>query len=109
MAQPAPKTKDWKAHIDSRPPHPPGHLVVIGEVEVDNIMKYPQLKVHTPQGINPKILLLDLTIVFPGEGFPKMVFKQARLDRHAGAGQYAEVEILWEGHPIAKFPVGEIA
>lgn len=109
MAQPAPRTKDWKAWIDTQPiGGDRGHLVVIGEVEVSNIADLVHLKVHQPQGINPKILMLDLTITLGGEGFPKKFYKQARLDEAARAGAYTEVDILWEGNKIAGCKVEEV-
>ena len=72
MARPAPDTKDWNAWIDTMPPGP-GHLIVIGEVDVGNIASSADLKETVPQGINPKILLLDLTITLDGEGYPKKI------------------------------------
>jgi hypothetical protein len=106
MAQPAPNTKDWKAWFEVLPPHPQAHFTVTGEVEVNNVADSAHLKVHQPQGINPKILLLDLTITLDGEGFPKKFYKQVRLDMAAHAGAYTDVEILWEGNKIAGFKVG---
>ena len=107
MARPAPDTKDWKAWIDTMPPGP-GHLTVIGEVDVGNIASSAHLKETVPQGINPKILMLDLTITLDGEGYPKKIYKQARFDKPARAGQYTSVDIMWEGSKIADMEVEEV-
>ena len=65
----APNTKDWKAYEDHRPPPPtklPLHAV--GQVELTALNQKPHLAKVTPQGLSPKILLLDLTIKSSGGG-----------------------------------------
>jgi hypothetical protein len=108
MAKPAPDTKNWEAWIDTMPGGP-GHMTVIGDVDVGNIAASAHLKEHNPQGINPKILLLDLTITLDGEGYPKKIYKQARFDKPASKGQYTSVDILWEGDKIADIEVKEVS
>ena len=108
MARPAPDTKDWEAWIDTMPGGP-GHLTVIGEVDVGNIASSAHLKETVPQGINPKILLLDLTITLDGEGYPKKIYKQARFDKPATAGQFTSVDIMWEGNKIVDMEVEEVS
>ena len=52
----------WYARINMMPP-PPDDFHVIGEVEVANPGVKAELTKRIPQGINQKILLLDLHLV----------------------------------------------
>ena len=106
MAGAAPNTRNWKA--DEKPDFVGRnyHLTVTGEVEVSATNLMPKLDEHTPQGINPRILLLDLTIVSAGGvGGQIMIYKPARYARPTTGNQYAEVDILFEGKVIERIAV----
>ena len=106
-AKPPPATKDWKATLDVQPhirPQPET-LRVAGEVDVGNIGASAHLKEASPQGTNPEILLLRLTITLDREGVPKRVYKEAKFHKVAKKGEYKTVQILWEGEVIADMPV----
>jgi hypothetical protein len=105
MARPAPKTKNWKAEVLINPGGGGYRLVVRGEVEVANTNETPHLAEQHPQGINPKILLLDLTITSHGEGKPVMTWKEVRFEKKVTSDQYTSVDILWEGKSIADIKV----
>lgn len=106
MAGAAPNTRSWKA---VEMPDFAGrnyHLTVTGEVEVSATNLMPKLDERTPQGFNPRILLLDLAIVSTGGlGGPIMIYKPARYARPATGNQYAEVDILFEGKVIERIAV----
>jgi hypothetical protein len=102
----APNTRNWKA---VEMPDFVGRiyrLTVTGEVEVSATNLTPKLDEHIPQGFNPRILLLDLTIVSAGGlGGPIMIYKPARYARPTTGDQYEEVDILFEGKVIERIEV----
>ena len=59
----ASNTRNWSAN--ELPDFAGGryHIEVNGEVETSATNYLPKLAAHVPQGFNPRILLLDLTIV----------------------------------------------
>lgn len=59
----------FKAWID-HPPGTPPRLIMTGEVRVPTNGQQPQLSKRTPQGINPKILILDVRAQQPGSDVP---------------------------------------
>ena len=103
----APKTRNWTAN---EIPDFVGRrcvLVVSGDVQVTATNQTPKLKVHTPQGINPRILLLDLSIVSSGGiGAPIVFYKSVHYTRVTSCHQYDEVDILWGGKIIQRIKVG---
>jgi hypothetical protein len=101
MAKPAPKTKEWKAWQDLQPtPSKTPKLIVTGKVETSNSNQTPRLNQHAPQGINPKILLLDLTIAASGAGNAVMGWREVRFETGIVKDQYSSVDILWDGERI---------
>ncbi len=94
----APKNKDWYAWEDQMPPIPPGPtLYVTGDVETPGSNIVPVLKPAVPQGTNPKILILDLTLVDTHmPGIPVVDFRPARYERDVEKGEFTQVEIRWE-------------
>ena len=102
MAGRPPKTDKWIAR-ENRHGKKGGHrLVVGGLVQVTNTNKDPHLKEAVPQGINPKILILDLTIAQAGHpGLDVLVWKPAAYSKKVSAGQYDSVDIHWDGKSIA--------
>ena len=105
MPRPAPKTKNWKAEVLINPGGGGYRLVVRGDVEVGNANETPHLAEHHPQGINPKILMLALTITSHGAGTPAMTWKEVRFEKQVKSDQYTSVDILWEGKSIAQSKV----
>jgi len=103
----APNTRNWKAN---EIPDFAGRrylLVVSGDVEVTATNLTPKLTVHVPQGINPRILLLDLTIVSSGGiGAPIVFYKSVHYQRVTSGHQYDEVDILFKGKIIQRIKVG---
>ena len=58
------------------------------------------------RGVNPRILLLDLSIVSTGGlGGPIMIYKPARYARPTTGNQYDETDILFEGKVIERIAV----
>lgn len=103
----APKTRNWKA--DEIPDFVGRRylLAVRGDVQVTATNQTPKLTVHTPQGINPRILLLDLSIVSSGGiGAPIVFYKSVHYTKQTSGHQYDEVDILFGGKIIQRIKVG---
>jgi hypothetical protein len=76
-----PPTRDWYAWNNLMPPRP-DDFHIVGEVQVANPGVDVLLVPKVPQGINPKILLMDLVLVQrPGIWPQIVVWKQARYDK----------------------------
>ena len=78
---------------------------MIGKVETSNTNQTPRLSEHVPQGINPKILLLDLTITTKDAGNPVMGWRELRFEKPITRDQYSNVDILWDGDIIEHLKV----
>ena len=98
MANPAPKTKDFKAWQNVQPGGKP-KLIVIGMVETSNTNQTPGLSEHVPQGINPKIPLIE------GVGNTVMGWRDVRFEKPITRDQYSNVDMLWEGNIIEHLKV----
>ncbi|MDJ0627540.1 MAG: hypothetical protein QNJ44_04700 [Rhodobacter sp.] len=103
------ETRDWYAWIDTMPPGP-NMLYVVGEAWAPNPGVEGFLVPSNPQGINPRILLLDIHFYQrPGIWPQVMTWIPVRYQRPvSGPKAYSDVTILCEGDPIAQIPV-EIA
>ena len=102
----APKTRNWSANELPDFAGHRYHLKVHGEVETSATNYAPKLTEHIPQGFNPRILLLDLTIVETAEiGGQVVAFRSADYDRPTNGHQYDEVDILFEGNVIERIKV----
>ncbi len=99
-----PHTKYWKAWEDRQPPALLA-LHVTGEVETGNSNQSPHLKEAVPQGINPTILILNLSLTASGAGTTMMGWKHVRFDKSISREHYASVDIHWDGESIAKCKV----
>ena len=103
----APNTQNWKAN---EIPDFTGHrylLVVSGDVQVTATNLTPKLTVHVPQGTNPRILMLDLTIVSSGGLGGQIVFyKSVHYKKVTSGNKYDEVDILFGGKIITRIKVG---
>ena len=99
-------TRDWEAleMTDMIGQH--GQITVTGEVELSETGTTAELKEHTPQGINPRILLLDLVIHRQGgihghiAWFEKLTFK-----KKSSGSEYDEVDILYGGEIVQRVKV----
>ena len=102
MADPAPKTRNWRALENAHKPKGL-HLLVFGQVEVSATNKEPVLT-ETPER-NPKNLGLNLTIrTSSGAGAQVMVQKRAHFHKVAKANQYENVIVRWNVGPDRKLP-----
>jgi hypothetical protein len=101
------KTQSWYAWLDLTPPKP-DEFHVVGDIFVSNPGIQASLHKKNPQGINPKILLLDLLLIQqPGMWPQVMTWVHARYDRvlPPSSPQYESVEIFLDGKSIKKVPV----
>ena len=82
-------------------------LTVSGDVEVTATNRVPKLTSHVPQGINPEILLLDLTIASSGGFGGQIVFyRSVHYKKPTSGNKYSEVDILFGGKIIQRIRVG---
>ena len=102
-----PKTKDWAAW-ENRMPQIGGTgptLYVTGKVKVPGTQYKPVLTPAVPQGINPKILLLNLGIEGQGDAEGGKTWRDVRYEQSVAADQYAQVSILFQGSMIDNLDV----
>jgi MetJ family transcriptional regulator, methionine regulon repressor len=103
MADPAPKTRNWRALENAHKPKGL-HVLVFGQVEVSATNKEPVLT-ETPER-NPKNLGLNLTVrTSSGAGAQMMVWKPAHFHKVVKANQYENVIVRWNVDQIANFPI----
>jgi hypothetical protein len=103
----APNTRSWKANEIPDFAGRTYRLVVTGDVQVTATNLTPKLSVHSPMGINPRILLLDLKIVSSGGFGGQIVFyKHVLFSKATSGNQYSEVDILFGGKIIKRIRVG---
>ncbi len=98
MGNCAPETFDWAAVEDRQPPGV--RLRVSGKVVTTNGALRPRLTKAVPQGTNPTILILDLTIEDTGTGTTDVSPRPAEYREDVSPGQYTSVEIRWEGNSL---------
>jgi hypothetical protein len=103
----APHTRNWSANELSDLIGRNYHVEVKGEVETGATNLAPKLRLHTPPGFNPRILMLDLTIESEGGfGGQVVMFRKAEYTRPTSGNAYDEVDILFEGQIIERIKVG---
>lgn len=96
-----PVTKAWHAWLDLMPGVQPT-LYLAGHVRTGAGNRVPKLAEAVPQGTNPAILILDLSIQTEGQvGTDDYAFRPATFHKTAGKGEYAQVEVRYEGDQIA--------
>lgn len=94
---PCPEMSDFNAWIDVQPPGP-SRLIVVGKVVTNGGNLVPHLSERGPQGINPAILILDLTISDTGGvGTSDVAPRDVRFEKAAKKGDYDNVDIHFEG------------
>lgn len=103
----APATRNWSAWEDRQPITPPegATLHVSGEVETTNGGIVPVLQPTVPQGVNPSILMLDLTLQNTGPGTTDINYRSAKYEKNVSQGEHSQVQILWEGEIIKTLDV----
>lgn len=102
-----PKTRNWKANEIPDFVGRTYRLVVTGDVQVTATNQTPVLSEHKPQGINPRIEMLDLEIVTSGGFGGQIVFyKHVMFTKRTSGAQYGEVDILFGGRIIKRIRVG---
>jgi hypothetical protein len=103
----APNTRNWQANEMPDLLGRTYRLFVSGQVQVTATNRVPKLSVHKPQGINPRILLLDLKIVSSGGFGGQIVFyRGVEFIKATSGNQYNEVDILYRGRIIKRIRVG---
>ena len=91
------KSRNWKAVVTSDPVGSEDVLTVTGEVEVFSTNEEPKLAEHHPQGINPTILILTLTIHKTSPiGGPVVFWKEVEYKHKVSGHTYKDVTILGE-------------
>lgn len=99
-------TRDWYAWNNLMPPKP-DDFHVRAEVQVPNPGVDVFLAYKTPQGINPKILLLDLVLVQRPGIWPQLVmWKPAHYDKVNVT--YEQVQVFYGSDEIANIPVVDV-
>lgn len=101
----APPTQNFHAY-ENRQPGGPVTFYVTGEVETGNGSMRPFLRYKEPQGINDKILFLDLTIEKTDDPPTKdIAFRPARYDHKGEYPGYSQVEIFYDNESIMTLDV----
>lgn len=104
-------TRNWYAWINLMPPKP-DDFHVVGEVLVGNPGIQAELSMKHPQGINTKILLLDLHLVQrPGIWPQVMTWVQCRYGSIVcpGMDTYEQVQVFHDGEEIASMEVDVVS
>lgn len=102
------ESRDWYAWNDLMPPAP-DYFHITGEVYVANPGVDPLLVVAEPQGINPRILLLDLYLCQKPGFWPQVfVWKSVRLDKKIDTG-YSDVEVRCGQKTLAAIGVADVS
>jgi hypothetical protein len=101
-------TRNWAAWENNMRPGPV-RLQATGEVKTPSAHKLPRLTRAKPQGINPKILILDLTVEETGKGGAEVVeFRRAYYEEECKPEQFTEVQINWEGSVLQMIKVERV-
>ncbi|UWQ36564.1 hypothetical protein K3552_13775 [Leisingera aquaemixtae] len=102
-----PEMADFSAWINLMPPSS-GTLIVVGRVVTNGGDLQPKLTERIPQGINPQILILDLTIEQTGgPGTNDVAQRDVRFEKQASQGQHSTVEIYFEGEQCTSLEITE--
>lgn len=90
------RTKDFTAFVSAIPPGP-RKLIVAGTVVVGHPGHRVTLKPAQPQGFNPRILLMNLTVERVEGNFPQVVTDVPVRYEEVGPADYDRVTILPDG------------
>jgi hypothetical protein len=102
------ETRSWSAVENNMPPGPV-RLQATGEVKTPSAHQVPKLARAVPQGINPKILILNLTVEETGKGGAEAEdFRRADYEEECKAEQFTEVQINCEGSVLQMIKVDRV-
>ena len=106
----APNSKEWEAFENSMPVGDVT-LMVTGKVETTNGRIIGVLTDREPQGFNPAILMLDLSLCEIAEdGTADVAFRPTKTYRKpVERGAIKTVQIMWAGRTVAEVPVKPIS
>lgn len=106
ISGPPPVIKDWYAWNDLMPPKP-DVFHIQGDVQVSNLGVRVHLTERMPQGINPRILLLDLHLVqSPGIWAQQTCWRRATFEKVNTT--YDSAEVFFGSTSIANVPADDI-
>ena len=89
-------TRNWSA-TESSMPVGIVKLHVAGEVETPSVHELPALTRAVPQGFNPRILILNLSVEDTGDDGAKIVdFRRTRYEEECRPQQFSQVQVNWE-------------
>jgi hypothetical protein len=91
------QTRNWHAVETTDLVGSAHKLTVTGEIQLLKSNEEPALEDAAPQGFNPKILILDLTVSSQGLGGQVVHWKSVTYEKSISAHQYAEVTIRGGG------------
>jgi hypothetical protein len=93
------RANPWTAWLDTMPPKP-DHINVAGQVEVENSGTAAALTRRIPSGINPTILMLDLTLVKGTGVVPALADAKYHAAMQPGEPNFTSVEIYGSGEEV---------
>ena len=102
------KGSGWKAVQNLQPPlqTPGGKLTVTGSMEYGDPSGNPTLQERSPQGINPKILMLEVVPPTDAKGRKTVELKYERALQTED--QHTSVEVYYKGDKIADMKIEKV-
>lgn len=99
---------DWKAVQNLQPPlqTPGGKLTVTGSIEYGDPSGSPVLQKKSPQGINPKILMLE--IVPPTDAKGRKIVNLTYDENLQTEDQHTSVEVYYKNDKIADMKIEKV-
>jgi len=102
------KGTEWTAIQDLQPPlkTPGGELRVKGSMEYGDPSGSPRLEKRSPQGFNPKILMLDVVPAADAKG--RKVVELTYTEALQTEDQHTSVEVYYKGEKIADMKIEKV-
>jgi hypothetical protein len=101
-------TRNWSARENNMGPGPV-RLRASGEVETPSAHQLPKLARAVPQGINPRILILNLTVEETGKGGAEVKdFRPADYEEECKPEQFSDVQVNYAGGILTMIKVQRI-
>lgn len=101
------QSRNWYAWNVKTPPDP-DEFHVTGQVQVTGLGIDVQLATRQAQGINPRVLLLDLLLIQRSGDWPQeAAWKEVRFDKLLLDADYRRVDVFLADRVIASIPVEE--
>ena len=98
------KSGDWKAVLNLMPPQK--HLTVTGSMMYGDPSGNPTLQKKVPQGINPKILMLEVVPPTDAKGNKKVDLKYE--EDFQTEDQHTSVEVFYKNERIADIKIEKV-